>query len=82
VDAAACQSLYYHRIGTAQSADVLIVSAPEHPTWMFGAEVTDDGRYCVISVVDGCDPVNKVWLMDMRLPGNDPNESAQGFKVW
>lgn len=81
VDAAASQSLYYHRIGTPQSEDVLIVNTPEQPTWMFGAEVTDDGRYCVITVVDGCDPVNKVWLLDMQLPGNDPNQAKDGFKV-
>ena len=37
-----------------------VVAAPEeHPEWMLGAQVTDDGRYLLISVGEGCLPVNR-----------------------
>lgn len=34
-------------LGTPQESDALVWSDAEHPTWMCGAEVTDDGR-CVV----------------------------------
>ena len=45
--------LYYHRVGTLQSEDVLVYHRPDQPTWTLGGEVSEDGRYLVISVSDG-----------------------------
>ena len=36
--------LYYHRLGTPQSADALVYFRPEHPDWQYSGTVTDDGR--------------------------------------
>jgi prolyl oligopeptidase len=47
------QKLYYHRLGTLQADDVLVYERPDHPTWEIVGEVTDDGRYLVITVGDG-----------------------------
>jgi prolyl oligopeptidase len=47
------QSLYYHRLGTPQSDDVLVYSRPENPKWTVGGGVTEDGRYLLISIGDG-----------------------------
>ena len=47
--------LYYHRIGTPQEADVLVYYRPEHPDWQYDGEVSEDGRYLVISIVVGTD---------------------------
>jgi prolyl oligopeptidase len=47
------QTLYYHRIGTPQSDDVLVYQRPDHPKWTVGGQVTEDGRYLVISIGDG-----------------------------
>lgn len=38
------QQLCYHVVGQPQSQDVVVLADPQHPLWMFGAEVTDDGR--------------------------------------
>src|SRR5881296_3121566 len=38
------QKLYYHRLGTDQSQDVLVYERPDHPDWGVAAEVTHDGR--------------------------------------
>jgi prolyl oligopeptidase len=45
--------LYYHRIGTPAASDVVVHEQPDHPTWQFDPEVTDDGRYLVITTGDG-----------------------------
>lgn len=38
--------LYYHFLGTDQSDDILCWKDPEHPKYIFGASVTDDGKVC------------------------------------
>jgi prolyl oligopeptidase len=45
--------LYYHRLGTPQSDDVLVYHRPDQPKWGVGGGVTEDGRYLVISLNDG-----------------------------
>lgn len=35
-------SLYYHRIGTPQTEDVLVHQDKDHPEWMFGAGATEE----------------------------------------
>ena len=57
--------LYYHRVGTEQSADVLVYERPDQPDWGFAPEVTDDGRWLVISVWMGTDRRNRVHLLDL-----------------
>ena len=36
--------LFYHRLGTPQSDDVLVYYRPEHPDWQYDGVVTEDGR--------------------------------------
>lgn len=42
------QKLYYHRIGTPQSDDILMHENKNQPNWMFEAEVSHDGKYVLI----------------------------------
>ena len=58
-------ALYYHKLGTTQSSDSLIYDSPENPKWMFGGEVSEDGKYLIITVSDGCDPVNRLFLLNL-----------------
>ena len=48
------QTIYYHRIGTPQSADKLIYELRvDLPMWFVGGSVTEDGRYLVIAMNKG-----------------------------
>ena len=60
--------LYYHRIGAKQADDVLVYFQPEHPEWFFGAQVTDDGRYLVITTGVGTDDKYRVTVRDLGEP--------------
>jgi len=43
------QKVYFHKLGTEQSADQLIINDPKNPKQMFGAGLTDDKRFLLIS---------------------------------
>ncbi len=60
------QRLYYHRLGTEQTADVLVYERPDQPDWGMNAEVTDDGRYAVLHVWLGTDRRNRVYYLDLK----------------
>jgi prolyl oligopeptidase len=42
--------LCYHSIGTPQSDDAQVYDRPDCKEWNFGTQVTEDGRYLIISV--------------------------------
>jgi len=47
------QKVYFHKLGTEQAADQLIVSDQNNPKRMFGAGLTDDKRFLLISKSEG-----------------------------
>ncbi|MCE2723392.1 MAG: prolyl oligopeptidase family serine peptidase [Burkholderiales bacterium] len=60
------QKLYYHRIGTPQSADQLIYENPVEKEWGFGASVTDDGKHVIINVWKGSGRKNGLLVMPLK----------------
>ncbi|MFM9936651.1 MAG: prolyl oligopeptidase family serine peptidase [Novosphingobium sp.] len=42
------KAIWFHRIGTAQSADTLVFATPDHRDWNHRVSVTSDGRWAVI----------------------------------
>ncbi|CAA6663253.1 unnamed protein product [Spirodela intermedia] len=57
--------LYYHFLGTDQSEDILCWKDPESPKHMFAGQVTEDGKYVLLYITEGCDPVNKLYYCDL-----------------
>jgi prolyl oligopeptidase len=57
--------LYYHRLGTSQSDDVLVYERPDQKEWNINGAVTDDGRYLIISTTQGTDRRNRVFYKDL-----------------
>jgi len=74
------QKVYYHRVGTSQSDDVLVYERPEQPTWGFGLDVADDGRYLILSVWRGTDARNMVLVKDLQEPYGMPTELISDFE--
>ncbi len=64
--------LYFHRIGTPQSDDVLVFEQPDHPKWGFGPSVTEDGRFLIISVWKGTADKYRVYVKDLSEPYGIP----------
>ena len=60
--------LYFHQLGTPQSADPLIYERKDHKDWLFNGEVTEDGGYLIISVSTGTDPKNQIFYQDLTKP--------------
>ncbi len=55
------QKLYFHKLGTPQSEDILVYHRPDQKEWGFHGEVTEDGKYLVISITQGTDVKNRVY---------------------
>ncbi|TBU27685.1 prolyl oligopeptidase [Dichomitus squalens] len=59
--------LYYHRLGTQQSEDVLVYKDASNPEWMWGSEVTEvDGRYLLLSIRRDTSRKNLLWIADLQ----------------
>jgi prolyl oligopeptidase len=59
------QKLYYHKLGTQQSEDILIYHRSDEKEWGFGGNVTEDGKYLIISIWLGTDSKNLVFYKDL-----------------
>lgn len=70
-DALADQAVWYHRVGSPQSADVRVYANPKQPQHGYWAEVDASGRWLLISVREGASDANRLLLRDLR-DGQDP----------
>lgn len=75
------QKLYYHRINTPQSEDVLVYHRPDEPDWGFSPSVTEDGRYLIITVSKGTDDKYRILYKDLTEPYGMPVELIDNFEA-
>ena len=59
------QALYYHRVGTPQSQDVLVYERKDLAHWLIGGVVTEDGRYLLITMAQGSGNENRLYFADL-----------------
>jgi len=57
--------VYFHKLGTPQSADRLIYQRPDEPHWIFGAAPSDDGRYLILNVQTSDTSRNLLFYQDL-----------------
>lgn len=62
------QKLFYHRLGTPQSADKLVYERADEKEWGFDGQVTDDGHWLVIRVWRGTERKNQLFYLDLTKP--------------
>ncbi|HJV03382.1 MAG TPA: prolyl oligopeptidase family serine peptidase [Burkholderiaceae bacterium] len=59
------QKLYFHKLGTPQSSDTLVYERPDHKDWGFSGDVTNDGRYLIITASQGTERKNRLYYKDL-----------------
>jgi prolyl oligopeptidase len=68
-------AVYYHSVGTPQSADRPIYDRKDLPSWFVNGVTTEDGRYLLISLAKGSGNENRLYYADLGDPVK-PNVSA------
>ncbi|MBV8686916.1 MAG: S9 family peptidase [Alphaproteobacteria bacterium] len=72
------QQVWFHRLGTGQAQDRLVFEQPDRPTLGNTAEVSDDGRWLIVSSSEGTDARYEVTLIDLASPGSAPRRFITG----
>ena len=72
--------VYFHKLGTEQSADRLVFATPKRPDLNHFAEVSDDGRWLVVTSSSGTDDRYEVTLIDLKAPKASPRVLVPGFE--
>jgi prolyl oligopeptidase len=62
------QKVYYHRINTHQTDDTLVWEDPENKEWRATANVTDDGKYLIVTIGKGTDDKYRVLYRPFDQP--------------
>ncbi len=58
--------VYYHILGTPQSADALIYEEKEHPQRLFGVGITEDERYLSLYITQRGSNGNALYYRDLK----------------
>ncbi|CAG8528462.1 10080_t:CDS:10, partial [Scutellospora calospora] len=66
---------------TPQSDDILIYKDPSNPEYSYEASVSTDGRFVILTIGKDCDPVNKLWIFDLKKTDYRIVENLDFFKI-
>jgi len=69
------QTLYYHKLGTEQAADIKIYERPDQPSWFVGGTIDETRRYLFVYTSRGTDK-DELYLADLGDPMH-PNVQAR-----
>ncbi|HLI43035.1 MAG TPA: prolyl oligopeptidase family serine peptidase [Acidimicrobiales bacterium] len=72
----------FHRLGTSASDDQTVFESPEEPEWLPWASVTEDGRWCVVSISRGTNPESRLLVRELAAGGTgegDWSVLVEGF---
>ncbi|MFD1610883.1 prolyl oligopeptidase family protein [Sphingomonas tabacisoli] len=72
--------VYFHKLGTPQSADAKIYATPDHPKWNNTAETSDDGRWLIVTSSEGTDDRYEITVIDLNAPGAKPRTLFKGLE--
>ncbi|WP_242150084.1 prolyl oligopeptidase family serine peptidase [Sphingomonas sp. BAUL-RG-20F-R05-02] len=74
------QKVYFHQLGQPQSADRLIYETPDHPRRGHGAQLTEDGKWLVITTTEGTDNRYEITVIDLTTPTPTPRTIFKGLE--
>jgi prolyl oligopeptidase len=72
-------AIYFHKMGTAQSADRLVFATPGKPDLNNTGQVSDDGRWLVVTSSSGTDERYEITLVDLKKKAARPRVLVPGF---
>jgi len=70
----------YHNLGTNQQDDIVVFYRPDQPDWGYNLEVTDDGRYLILTIWVGTDEKYRVMYKDLDQPYAMPVDLIEDFQ--
>lgn len=64
----ACENMkvFFHKLGTSQSQDEIVFEYKENIKTYNNGNVSDDGKYLLITIFEGTDPEHKLYLLPME----------------
>ena len=71
-------AVYFHHLGTPQSVDRKLYATPARPKLLHDAQVSDDGRWLVVTSAEAGDNV-EIALVDLTRPAARPRILIPGF---
>lgn len=74
------QRVWYHALGTAQGEDRLIYATPDRPKLGHTAEVTDDGRWLLVTSSEGTDERYSLTLIALVGEDRTPHPLVRELK--
>ena len=74
------QEVYFHRLGTPQAQDRKIYATPDRPKLGHTAEVSDDGRWLIITSAEGTDERYEITLIDLAKSDASPRTLIKGLE--
>jgi prolyl oligopeptidase len=74
------QSVWFHRVGTAQAEDRLIYATPDRPLLGHRAQMSDDGRWLLIVTSAGTDARYELHAIDLARPDARPITLVKGLQ--
>jgi prolyl oligopeptidase len=66
LEANAAPRIMLHRLGTAQDDDELVFAAAEQPDWIPYAEISDDGRFLILTIEKASVFENQILVRDLN----------------
>ncbi|KAH7344156.1 prolyl oligopeptidase [Rhizoctonia solani] len=74
--------LYFHRLGTPQDDDILVMKDDDHPSYMWSTQVTSpDGRYLILYVSRDTARQNLLWITDLEDTANPIGPDMKWIKL-
>ncbi|HEX4876423.1 MAG TPA: prolyl oligopeptidase family serine peptidase [Chitinophagaceae bacterium] len=62
--------VFYHKLGTDQSEDIIVFEDKDHPLRYNSAGLTEDGRFLILQVSEGTSG-GEIWYKDMKEPAGE-----------
>lgn len=63
------QRVYFHALGADPQADPLVFEYPAGPEHLLAVQLSEGGRYVLVTVYRGTSPENELYVMDRARPG-------------